>query len=354
VQSLTNPYGLLPGGVSPFPFSYNPAAPQFILPASIYGVAPNFRWPYTYQFNFSIQRQIAKDWTVTAAYVGSLSHRLPFAEDLNYPYYNSTATSANVNNRRPIQPGTLAQIYSVQSVMNAAYHSLQVTAEKRLSHRISAKAFYTFSKALEDVQLDNNTTNGGAQDYRNLSEERGLSDNNRRHAMVSSIIWDLGYFNKVNPWVRAIVNNWSLSAIATLQSGGPFNVTTGSDTNLDGNNNDRVNLVGNPFLDPHRSRSDVTNAWFNAAAFTKGANGTDGTLGRNVMTGPGNRNIDIGLFRDFRIKERMVLQARGEFTNALNLVNLSNPNGTLSSALFGTIRGARDMRQVQMGLRLTY
>jgi len=101
VQSLTSPYGLLPGGVSPFPFSYNPAAPQFILPASIYGVAPNFRWPYTYQFNFSIQRQIAKDWTMTAAYVGSLSHRLPFAEDLNYPYYNSTATSANVNSRRP-------------------------------------------------------------------------------------------------------------------------------------------------------------------------------------------------------------------------------------------------------------
>jgi hypothetical protein len=271
---------------------------------------------------------------MTAAYVGSLSHRLPFAEDLNYPYYNSTATSANVNNRRPIQPGTLSQIYSVQSVMNAAYHGLQVTAEKRLSHRISAKAFYTFSKALEDVQLDNNTTNGGAQNYRNLSEERGLSDNNRRHVMVSSVIWDLGYFHKVNPWVRAIVNNWSLSGIVTFQSGGPFNATTGSDINLDGTNNDRVNLVGDPFLDPHRSRSDVTNAWFNPAAFAKGANGTDGTLGRNVLTGPGNKNIDIGLFRDFKMKERMVLQIR---ENSLRL-QPGESEQSQRDTQFGTLR----------------
>jgi hypothetical protein len=172
--------------------------------------------------------------------------------------------------------------------------------------------------------------------------------------MVTSLIWDMAYFSNLNRWAGAVINGWSLSGIVTLQSGSPFNVTTGSDTNLDGNNNDRTNLIGNPFLDPHRSRNDVTNAWFDQAAFAKGANGTDGTLGRNVMTGPGAKVADIGLFRNFKIKERMELQARGEFTNAFNIVNLSNPNGTLSSALFGTIRGARDMRQVQIGLRLIY
>ena len=106
VQSLTNPYGLLPGGVSPFPFTYNPANPQFILPASIYGISPNFKWPYTEQFNFSVQRQVGKSLSVTAAYVGAFGHRLPFAVDLNYPTFNSTATTGNVNNRRPIEPLT--------------------------------------------------------------------------------------------------------------------------------------------------------------------------------------------------------------------------------------------------------
>lgn len=354
VQSLTNPYGLLPGGVSPFPFTYNPASPQFIFPAAIYGIAPDFRWPYTYQFNFSVQRQVVKDFTITAAYVGSLNHRLPFAVDLNYPFYNSTATTSNVNNRRPIQPGVLSNIFSVESVMNTSYHSLQISVEKRMSRHFMAKGFYTFAKDIEDVQLDNNTTNGGAEDYRNLALERGRSDNDRRHVMVGSLIWNLDYFGKSSRVVRNVINGWELSAIVSLQSGLPFNVTRGSDVNLDGNNNDRVNVVGNPFLDPNRSRSDVSNAWFNTAAFAAPATGTGGNLGRNVMDAPGSRNVDLGLFRNFKIWERVTLQARGEFTNAFNMVNLSAPNGTLSAAAFGTIRTAGSMRQVQLGLRLTF
>jgi len=354
VGTLTNPYLNQPGGVSPFPFSYDPNNPRFILPASIYGVSPNFKWPYTYQLNFSAQRQVMKDLTVTAAYVGSLAHRLPFAEDLNYPVYNSTATTSNVNNRRPIEPLTLAQIYSVQSVMQASYNGLQITVEKRFSHHVSAKGFFTWSKDLEDVQLDNNTVNGGAQDYRALSEDRGRSDNDRRKVAVGSVIWNMDYFNHVNPFLRAIINDWQLSGIVTLESGLPFTVTTGTDTNLDGNTNDRADTIGDPFLDPHRSRNDVSNEWFNIAAFSKGVAGADGTAARNLMTGPGSKNVDMGLFRNLKFKERMVLQVRGEFTNVFNLVNLSNPNAALNAAAFGTIRSAATMRQVQLGLRLTF
>lgn len=356
VQSLTNPYGLLPGGVSPFPFSYNPASPQFIFPAAIYGIAPDYRWPYTYQFNFSVQREVVKDLTVTAAYVGSLGRRLPLAIDLNYPYYNSTATTGNVNARRPINTNILSNIYSVQSVMNTAYHALQITVEKRFAHHFSAKGFYTFSKDLEGAQLDNNTTNGGAEDYRNLSLERGRSDNDRRHAASASLIWDLNYFGKINPFVRSVINGWELSSIVTLRSGAPFNITSGSDINLDGNNNDRANVVGSYYLDPSRSRSDVTNAWFNTAAFARPGAGTDGNLGRNVVDAPGSRNVDLGIFRNFKFAERFTLQARGELTNAFNFVNLSAPNGTFSSSAFGTIRTTPtgSMRNVQLGLRLTF
>ena len=354
VQSLTNPYGLLPGGVSPFPFTYNPSNPQFILPASIYGIALKFKWPYTEQFNFSVQRQLGKSFSVTAAYVGAMGHRLPFAVDLNYPTYNSTATTGNVNNRRPIEPLTLAQIYSVQSMMNTSYQALQVTVEKRLAKHVSLKGFYTFAKDLEDSELDNNTVNGTAEDYHNLALERGRSDNDRRQAMVTSVIWNLDYFNHTNPFLRALINDWQASGIVTFQSGLPINITSGSDINLDGNNNDRVLLVGNPYLDPNRSRSDVTNAWFNTAAFAKPATGTDGNLGRNVLSAPGVKNVDMGLFRNIHFGERFNLQVRGEFTNAFNLVNLSPPSLTLSSATFGRIVSAGAMRNVQLGMRLTF
>ncbi len=354
IQSLTNPYGLLPGGQNPFPYSYNPTSPQFIFPAAIYGMAPDFRWPYTYQMNFSVERQIGAGWTMTAGYVGSLGRRLPFAVDLNYPYYNSTATTGNVNNRRPIQPGVLSNIYSVESVMNTAYNSLQVTAEKRLGKRFTAKAFYVFSKALEDVQLDNNTVNGGAEDYRNLTLDRGRSDNDRRNVAVGSLIWNVDYFRGQSAVLKHILNGWEVSAIITLQSGTPFSVTTGSDSNLDGNNNDRAMLIGNPFLDPNRGRDQTTAMWFNTAAFGKVPNGVDGTAARNLMDKPGSKNVDGGLFRTFHFTERMAVQLRGEFTNAFNLVNLGGPTTTLSSSQFGQIRSAGSMRQVQLGARLTF
>jgi hypothetical protein len=353
VKSLTDPYGLLPGGVAPFPYSFTPQAPRFILPASIAGPSLDFKWPYTYQMNFSVQRQLRKDLSVEAAYVGSLSHKLPFTTDGNYPIYGPGATTGNVDNRRPILPGQLAVIGVLNSIMNSAYHGLQITVDKRLSHHFQLKGFYTFSKSLEGATMQNDTTSGGVEDFNNLALERARTDNDRRHNMVASLVWQTDYFNRksVAGW---ILNDWVVSSIISLRSGTPFSVTTGTDRNLDGNNNDRGNLIGNPRLDPNRSRSDVTNMWFNTAAFVLPATGTDGNAGRNILDGPGLKNADVALFRDFRIKERMTLQARAEFTNAFNIVNLGGPTTNMNSSAFGTIRTARAMRQTQLGLRITF
>ncbi|HET8547507.1 MAG TPA: TonB-dependent receptor, partial [Bryobacteraceae bacterium] len=142
--------------------------------------------------------------------------------------------------------------------------------------------------------------------------------------------------------------------IVALRSGAPFTVTAGTDRNLDGSSNDRANLMGNPRLDPNRPRSEVTAKWFDPAAFAVPSLGQDGTSGRNILDAPGIRNVDLAIFRDFPIREAIRLQFRGEFTNALNLVNLNAPTSSLNSQAVGTIRGARAMRQTQLGLRLTF
>jgi hypothetical protein len=171
---------------------------------------------------------------------------------------------------------------------------------------------------------------------------------------VVSAIWDINYFNGLNPVARAILNDWKLSSIVTLRSGEPFTVTSGRDNNLDGVNNDRANLAGDPFLSPNRSRAEATAQWFNTAAFVRNATGQDGNSGRNILDGPGLKNADIGIFRDFKLSESMRLQFRAEMTNAFNLVNLRNPNSNLNSSAVGTIREAREMREVQLGLRLSF
>jgi hypothetical protein len=352
VKTLSDPYGNM--ATVPFPISYDPKNIQFrLLPSDVSTLATNFHFPYTYQLNFSVQRQVRSDVSVTASYVGSITHHLPFTVDKNYAGWATGATSGNLGTRRPYLPGTLGIIYYEDGIINAAYHAMQTSVEKRLSHGFMIRGFYTFAKGLEGAQTTNNQPTGGAEDFRNLSIERARTGSDRTHVFNFSAVWQFNYFKGALP-LQHMLNGWSLSAIGTAQSGTPLTVTAGSDINVDGTNNDRADLVGNPVLDPNRSRSDVTNAWFNTTAFAKPATGADGNSARNLFDGPGAKWVDLGFFRQFKLREAMKLEFRAELTNALNIVNLSGPTTTLSSANFGKITSAGSMRQTQLGMRLSW
>jgi len=341
----------MPGG-SPFPISYNPKDLRFRLtPADVSTLAQNFHLPSTYQFSVSVERQLFTDVSLTAAYVGALARHLPFTIDLNYPSWNPAATLANVPTRRPYLPGTLGIINYEDGIMSSAYHGLQTSLRKRTSHGISAQFYYTFSKSLEGAQSQNNGPTGGAQDFRKMSLERGRTNNDRRHVASLSLIWEMNYA-KGQGIVREILKRWSLSVIATAKSGTPLTCLTGQDNNVDGNATDRCDIIGIPSISGNRSRTDAVAAWFNKSAFGVPAAGTEGNSSRNSIDGPGMKEVDLALFRRFRVTEAVDLELRAEITNAFNLVNLSAPIMTLNSSAFGTINAASPMRQTQLGLRL--
>jgi hypothetical protein len=354
VASLTHPYAALPGGVSPYPYVYSPSTARFITPAGLLPIALNFQWPLSYQLNFTVQHEIAKGFTLSAGYVGTLGHHLAFSPDVNYPVYNSSATSSNYNNRRPYDVGLLSTINLMESNATATYNALQVKARKALSSYLTFSAFYTYSKSLSSEQMDGASTSGGAEDSNNLALEHGRSDYDQRHNFVTALIWNVSYYKGNSLFLKNLLNGWTLSPIVTLTSGLPFTVSSGKDNNYDGVTNDRANLAGAPVLDPHRSRSQVIAEWFNTAAFVANPIGTDGTSARNLLDAPGSKNVDMGIFRDFSLHEKMKLQFRAEFTNFFNLVNLTAPNATLTSSAFGQITSANQMRQLQLGLRLSF
>ncbi len=353
--TLTNPYLGYPGGLSPFPYVFNPADPRFILPASFTSYAPEFRMPYVYQMNAAVQRQLTHDTGITVAYVGSLGHRLPFQRDLNYPGLSPDNTAASVLARRPISPNLFQNIVRQESTLNTAYHALQITGEKRLSRGFSLKGFYTLGKGLEDAGLQSDQR-GSVQDQRNIKADRARSSNDRRHNFVFSGIWTPTYFRESNWFARTFVDGWTLSFIAKLRSGAPLTINSNGDRNGDGSGGDRADLVAgvSPVLDPDRPRSQVVAQWFNTAAFANAVLGQNGTSGRNILDGPGSKIVDLGLFRAFQIGEKLNLQFRAEATNAFNMVNLSNPNTTVGNANFGRITSAREMRQISLGLRLSF
>ncbi len=350
--SLSKPYNNFSGG-DPFPYRGT-----FVTGGGLFAVAPGFDWPRTYQMNLSVQRQLTNELMVSAAYVGTVSSRLPFGRDVNYPLLTPTATSAGANilSRRP-NPlfGAVLELNSDQS---ASYHGLQLTSQMRMNKRVSFNGFYTFSKTLSSAQLHNSTTQGLAQNYSKLFLDRGRADTDQRHVFSLNLNYQIDYYSGSNTLVRNILNGWSISPIIKLRSGLPFTITNGNvDANLDGVATDRAQLIGDP-----RIANPTAAQWFNTAAFVQNkvvtGVATDGNSPRNLLDEPGYRVVDLALSRDFRLGERFKLRFRAEGTNAFNMVSLGAPGAAVptgtTSTVFGVIRSARPMRKLQFGLRLTF
>src|SRR5262245_6005096 len=292
-----------------------------------------------------------------ATYVGTFSRNLPFGRDVNYPVVNATATAAGANilARRP-NP-TFGAVLLLDSDQYSNYNGLQVTFNLRESHHVSVNGFYTLSKTMTSVQLQNNTTQGLAQNFSQLSEDYGRADTDQRHVFSTSVNWNIDYYHG-DGGIKHLVNGWRLSPIIKIRSGLPFTITNGNvDANLDGQTNDRAQLVGDPHLD-----NPTAAMWFNTAAFVQNkvvtGVATDGNAPRNMLDGPGFKVVDLALSRDFQLGGGKKLTFRAEGTNVFNIVNLGQPGNSVpsgaTSTTFGVIRTAGAMRRLQLGVRFTF
>ena len=379
VTSLTDVYSdktNFPNG-NPYPYTYSPTNARFIYPASLQGIDPAYQWPYTYQFNLSVQQQFTRDFAMTVSYVSTLSHDVPFAPDLNYPIWSSTAKSGDQNSRRPYGATgktlqTLSTVNIIQSKQKANYHGLQVDVEKRMGHGVSIKSFYVWSRTMSSAQVNNSgAVVNNVQDANHMEQEYGRSDTDVRHRSQTSIIWQPNYFASRGLLTRSLLNGWTVSGIIAFQSGSPFTVLTGSDTNFDGISYDRANVVaGQPFKNSNYNHVDTTSKFFNVNAFCVysascqgiGPGGSDGNSRRNEYSGPGAKNVNAAIFRNFKLWESVQLQGRVEATNVFNFPNFSfgtgvGPTVNINNASAGTISSNAStfpMRQLQVGARILF
>jgi hypothetical protein len=375
ITSMTNVYGnkaSFPNG-DPFPYTYNAQSPRFLPAASVEAIDPNYKWPVSYQFNLAIERQLPGGISLQTAYVGNLIRHVPIAIDGNDPVWapGASTSQTSINNRRPYfgatntNGATLGQVFLITSGQTANYNSLQIAVHKQMTHNFMLNGFYVWSRSMWSSANSNVIGLPPAQSFASLAEDRGPSDYDRRNVANISGIWNLNYYHGNSFLVRQAANGWKLAAIASLQSGAPVNITTGTDNNLDSYNSDRPNLVPgvSAFLDPHRSRAAAAAAWFNKAAFTPngpglaggvGIGGADGNTSRDFLRAPGYRDVDMSLQRDFRVREGMGFEFRADATNVFNLVSLNAPNATLSSANVGKISTAAPNRIMQLGGRFTF
>ena len=343
---------------NPFPASFAPFVPsrdsEFFTPLGTFGAfAGNFRPSYQETYNLTVEHEVASDLVVRASYIGNLGRRLSYTDNLNYARYAPGATTGNIQQRRPFQD--FGGILTTYSDSTSSYHGLQVSVERRVANNLSFEVNYTFSKSIDEVSADTTPQNASQTVPMNRRLNRGVSDFDLAQRLVVSHVWSLPELRRQNPITRGALGGWQFSGITSLRSGYPFSVSSGTDRALSGLGSSFADLVGNPFLDSGRSRTEKIERYLNTTAFAPAALGTFGTSPRNLMRGPGAINFDFGLMKVFPVTERLKLQFRSELFNAFNTPNLSGPNTNVNTpARFGRIEGAGSPRIVQFALKASF
>jgi hypothetical protein len=162
-------------------------------------------------------------------------------------------------------------------------------------------------------------------------------------------------------FIRPLVQGWQLNAIATYSDGIPFSVTSGSNSlGVADGIVPRAQFVGASGNGSLSSGQRTLKKWFNTAAFSNPGAQQWGNAGRNILQGPGTRNIDFSVFKTVPLHERASLQLRSEFFNLFNTPLFNNPNATAGPG-FGTISLAgsptslqRVSREIQLAAKIVF
>jgi len=252
----------------------------------------------------------------------------------------------------------LAAINELESIGRSRYNSLQMSLIQNNWRGVSGRLNYTLGHAMDNASEARNTL---PMDSRNTDLDWGNASFDIRHVMTAGFTYTLPSAS-----TSQLRDGWQFNVIATLQSGTPFNVTTGADTSGTGDRADRPNLVGDPFSGIVQPTSGTAVRYFNAAAFAVPAAGTFGNLERNAFYGPSFRTVDVSVFKTTRLAGGSSLQLRCEIFNVLNTDNWANPGTSMaSSTTFGLLTntrngsgapgiGAGEPRNVQLAAKILF
>lgn len=351
---LVEPFLGYPGG-NPFPFPYPPAKSSIFPQQGAYINFPlDMTVPYTQKWSLSVQRQLSADWMVSAAYIGEKGTHYRSSIEGNPALYGPGATLANLNQHRvlylmnPTAGAYYSAITQMDDGVNTNFNGMKVTLQHRFANNYTVMASHTWSHCLQDAQpIGNRLTGNQYQNPFNRNADYGRCDHDIRNNTVGTFIYQAPKL--ANRTLNVAFSNWQLSIFVARRTGFPFTPSTGVDASLSGNGRDRPNVVGNPYV------KDLSRlVWIDAKAFVANPAGTFGNAGYNSLVGPSYFNMDSGLTRAFRIRERMRFDLRFEFFNVLNHTNFSAPSSSLNSASFGRIQSSLDPRILQFALKFVF
>jgi hypothetical protein len=297
---------------------------------SFHGLSPNFVPPNAHEASLSVEQLLPGKFTLSMGYVGTRALHLPVFIDANlvgqkpsgvrtYDIQNASGATTSVYTTPFYLPAdrantSLGSLNTGFSAANSWYHSMASTIRRPFDNGLELLVNYTWSKALDDDQVAGTygTFYGGnpVLDPNNLKGEYGRSDLDVRNRFVGSVVYQPMFF-KSNKYAKYLVDGFIFSGTATEQTGFPI----------------VASLSGYP---SGGADGGVTGGVMSSGSGTATA-GRPPQISRNSQPGPGTRNIDFRISRDFPIHESIHFQVTGEAFNLLNARLIAGVNSTYST-----------------------
>ena len=337
-------------------------------------VSTAFKPPESWQWNVTVSREILKNTVAEVSYIGNHGLHI-WRRGVNFndvsPNKRAAVANAFINKDPNLQKivnssrrfPNLGPITMSESTGDSNYKALQVWVNRRFTSRLSYQVSYTWSHAVSNVPLTSFTS--ATTDPFDYNRDKGDSDLDRRHMLVSNAVYGLPTFKKWGSFASNILGDWQLNGILTLLGGTPLDVVSNVNQNY-------VGLAGNPSggfrpdlvtgVPIYLNTSDPTQ-YLNPAAFKLPALGQFGNLKRGFVRQPGIKSVDFSVAKNWRFKERYGIQFRAEMFNLFNHVNFNgfDPGlgidaftGNRNNGNFGRLNSDRGPRNIQFGFKFTF
>ena len=358
-----------------FPSPFLPSGAASV--QNVDAVNPHLKTPYTQQWNLTVERQVAS-FGLRASYVGSRTDQLVYLRNLNLPLPSTTSFTTS---RRPDQ--LLNQIIYADSGGNDVYNALELAAQKRYGKNLTFSSGFTWAKDLTDTQdAGGGGTTFGGQVIQDPNCRACEWSNNevmvpRQFFAFADYALPIGagqpLLTGAHGLVQQILGGWRTTWTAVIQSGQYFTPSfSGFDPSGTGTFGGVPDRIGNGNLS---SGQRSVSRWFDTAAFAiPGCPpatpvcsnpvplGRWGNSGFNILAGPPARNLDFGLLKDFRYRDRYQLRFTMTMADAFNHPIFQVPNANISSQgtvgiISGTTRallGGPQSREIDFALRLAF
>jgi hypothetical protein len=324
--------------------------------------------PGVNQWSFDIQRRFAGNVILQVGYIGSRTTHMDNTVERNSPDPAFNTATSTLQSRRPypfvndngvIRP--LTRLRWLDNGANGFYHGLQFYLQKRMSNGLQFSIAHTWSKTIMEGYGRNEGDGFNSNTYQNPRDrrtERGRIGWDLTHNFVASVVYEIPMVDALKKGVAgAIFSGWQSNGILTLRTGFPYSIYQAGLINT-ANTPVRPDRIGTGYVS-----APTVNRWYNPGDFSlvtcQNTARPDlcryGNAGNGILEGPGLKQLDFSLFKNFNLTEKARLQFRSEFFNLFNTPQFGRPNNNISNALPGQITSlVQPMRQIQFGLKVLF